>query len=207
MHDEHVHFLKPLGRDPCSYFKEKDEAQILRALGPDVVVCPFCSRKCRNHQKVVSHCKRHHCKSLALKCTSCTKVFGDPYALKIHMRLHSSSERVHKHHICSRAYLTKSKLNEHSKVHITGKLPCEHCNRLILNHCLSIRRFVQNVLEQLISQKSRGNHTSVLTATRDIHVPLMWSAIASPNGYIWQSDRYILHLDGYILCSDCSYLL
>ena len=25
MHDEHVHFLKPLGRDPCAYFKEKDE--------------------------------------------------------------------------------------------------------------------------------------------------------------------------------------
>ena len=50
MQDEHVHFLKPLGRDPCSYFKEKDEARILRALGPDVVVCPFCSRKCRSHQ-------------------------------------------------------------------------------------------------------------------------------------------------------------
>ena len=55
MHDEHVHFLKPLGRDPCSYFKEKDEAHILRALRPDVVVCPFCSRKCRTHQKLVSH--------------------------------------------------------------------------------------------------------------------------------------------------------
>ena len=78
MHDEHVHFLKPLGRDPCSYFKEKDKAHILRALGSDVVVCPFCSRKCRSHQKLVSHCKRHHCQSLALKCTSCTKVFGDP---------------------------------------------------------------------------------------------------------------------------------
>ena len=39
MHDEHVHFLKPLGRDPCTYFKEKDEERILRALGPDVVVC------------------------------------------------------------------------------------------------------------------------------------------------------------------------
>ena len=38
MHDEHVRFLKPLGRDPCSYFKEKDEARILRALGPNVVV-------------------------------------------------------------------------------------------------------------------------------------------------------------------------
>ena len=130
MHDEHVHFLKSLGRDPCSYFKEKDEVRILRALGPDVVVCPFCSRKCRNHQKLVSHCKRHHCKSLALKCTSCTKVFGDSYALKIHMRLHSSSERVNKCHICGRAYLTKLKLNEHSKVHVTGKLLCEHCNRL-----------------------------------------------------------------------------
>ena len=130
MHDEHVHFLKPLGRDPCSYFKEKDEAQILRALGPDVVVCPFCSRKCRTHQKLVSHCKRRHCQSLALKCTSCTKVFGDPYALKVHMRLHSSSERANKCHICGRVYLTKSKLNEHRKVHILGKLPCEHCNKL-----------------------------------------------------------------------------
>ena len=130
MHDEHVCFLKPLGRDPCSYFKEKDEARILRSLGPDVVVCPFCSRKCRTHQKLVSHCKKCHCQSLALKCTSCIKVFGDSYALKVHMRLHSSSERVHKCHICGRAYLTKSKLNEHSKVHILGKLLCEHCKRL-----------------------------------------------------------------------------
>ena len=49
MHDKHVRFLKPLGRDPCSYFKEKDETHILRALWPDVIVCPFCSRKCRSH--------------------------------------------------------------------------------------------------------------------------------------------------------------
>ena len=130
MHNEHVHFLKPLGRDPCSYFKEKDEARILRALGPDVVVCPFCSRKCRSHQKLVSHCKRRHCQSLALKCTSCNKVFGDSYALKIHMRLHSSSERVNKYNICGKADLTKSRLNEHSKVHTIGKVPCEHCNKL-----------------------------------------------------------------------------
>ena len=130
MHDKHVRFLKPLGRDPCSYFKEKDEAHMLRALGPDVVVCPFCSRKCRSHQKLVSHCKRHHCQSLALKCTSCNKVFGDSYALKIHMRLHSSSERVNKCNICGKAYLTKSRLNEHSKVHTIGKIPCEHCNKL-----------------------------------------------------------------------------
>ena len=52
---------------------------------------------------------------------------------------------------------------------------------LVPNHWLTIRRFVQNIQEQLISQKSRGNHTSVLTATRDIHVLLMWSAIANPN--------------------------
>ena len=120
MHDEHVHFLKPLGRDPCTYFKEKDEERILRALGPGVVVCPFCSRRCRSYQKLMSHCKKHHCKSLALKCNSCTKVFGDSYTLKIHLRLHSSTGRVHKCHVCNKAYLTKSKLNEHSKLHITG---------------------------------------------------------------------------------------
>ena len=131
MHDEHVHFLKPLGRDPCAYFKEKDEERILRALGPDVVVCPFCSRRCRSHQKLKSHCKKHHCKSLALKCNSCTKVFGDSYALQIHMRLHSSTGRVHKCHVCNKAYLTKSKLNEHSKLHVTGKPQCEHCDKLL----------------------------------------------------------------------------
>ena len=133
MHDEHVRFLKPLGRDPCTYFKEKDEERILRALGPDVVVCPFCSRRCRSHQKLVSHCKKHHCKSLALKCNSCTKVFGDSYALKIHLRLHSSTGRVHKCHVCNKAYLTKSKLNEHSKLHITGKPQCEHCDKLLVD--------------------------------------------------------------------------
>ena len=99
MYDEHVHFLKPLGRDSCAYFKEKDEERILRALGPDVVVCPFCSRRCRSHQKLKSHCKKHHCKALTLKCNSCTKVFGDSYALKIHMRLHSSTRRIHKCHV------------------------------------------------------------------------------------------------------------
>ena len=52
---------------------------------------------------------------------------------------------------------------------------------LIPNHWLTTRRFVQNVQEQLISLKSRGNHTSVLTVTGDICAPLMWSAIASPN--------------------------
>ena len=102
-----------------------------RALGPDVVGCSFCSRRCRSHQKLVSHCKKHHCKSLALKCNSCTKAFGDSYTLKIHMRLHSSNGRVHKCHVCNKAYLTKSKLNEHSKLHITGKPQCEHCDKLL----------------------------------------------------------------------------
>ena len=76
---------------------------------------------------------------------------------------------------------------------------------LILKHCLYIRRFVQNVLEEMILLKRKRNHISVLTAARDIHVPLMWSAIASPSipiyscggmrwdSYIWQSDEYFSH--------------
>ena len=82
---------------------------------------------------------------------------------------------------------------------------------LILKHCLYIRRFVQNVLEQMILLKRKGNHISVLTAARDIHIPLMWSAIASPSisiyscsqmqwdSYIWRSDGYIWWLDEYFL--------
>ena len=85
MHDEQVQFLKPLGRDPCAHVREKDEERILNSLGPDVVICPFCNRKCKSHQKLKSHCKQHHCKSLALKYNSCDKVFGDAYVLKVHM--------------------------------------------------------------------------------------------------------------------------
>ena len=82
---------------------------------------------------------------------------------------------------------------------------------LILKHCLYIRRFVQNVLEQMILLKRKGNHISVLTAARDIHVPLMWSAIASQSipiyscgrmrwdSYIWQSDGYIWWSNEYFL--------
>ena len=81
---------------------------------------------------------------------------------------------------------------------------------LILKHCLYIR-FVQNVLEQMILLKRKRNHISFLTAARDIHVPLMWSAIASPSipiyscgwmrwdSYIWQSDGYIWWSDEYFL--------
>ena len=201
-HDEHVRFLKPLGRDPCSYFKEKDEARILRALGPDVVVCPFCSRKCRSHQKLVSHCKRRHCQSLALKCTSCNKVFGDSYALKIHMRLHSSSDIVNKCNICGKAYLTKSKLNEHSKVHTIGRVPCEHATSYLPNprHCLCTRRHAQNVLELIISLKRKGNHISVLTAPRDTSVYLMQSATASLSIPVYNCGR--MRRDGCILRRD-----
>ena len=45
-------FSEASGEGSCSYFKEKDETRILRALGPDVVVCPFCNRKCRSHHKL-----------------------------------------------------------------------------------------------------------------------------------------------------------
>ena len=85
IHDEQVQFLKPLGTDPCAHFREKDKERILNSFGPDVVICPFCNRKCKSHQMLRSHCEQHHCKSLALKCNSCDKVFGDACALKVHL--------------------------------------------------------------------------------------------------------------------------
>ena len=131
MHDEQVKFLKPLGRNPCTHYREKDKERILNSLGPDTVLCPFCDWRCRSHEKLMSHCRKHHCKSLAYKCRSCDKVFGDPYALRIHMSLHSSTGPVHKCHICNKAYLTRSKLNEHSQLHLTGKPKFPYCDRLL----------------------------------------------------------------------------
>ena len=175
VHDENVRFLKPLGRDPCSHFKEHDEARILRALGPDVVICPFCCKKFRAHQKLVSHCKRRHCQALALKCTSCTKIFGDSYTLKFHMKVHSNSGRVHKCNVCGKEYLTRSRLIEHNKVHTIGKVPCGFCKNCSPSprHWLCTRKPVQNVLELIMSLKRKEHHISVLTAPRDTPVYLM----------------------------------
>ena len=174
MHNEHVHFLKPLGRDPCSYFKEKDEACILRALGPDVVVSPFCSRKCRSHQKLVSHCKRRHCQSLALKCTSCNKVFGDSYALKIHMRLHSSSERVNvtsvaRHTLPNLGSMSTARFTPLERFHVNIATNCSPSPR----HWLCTRKHVQNILELIMSLKRKEDHISVLTTPRDTPMYLM----------------------------------
>ena len=129
MHDEQVRFLKSLGRNPCEHFRERNDERILNNLGTDVVVCPFCGRKCRNNQKLKSHCKRHHCRSAALKCKSCGKAFGDAYALKVHMRLHSNTGLIYKCHLCNMAYITRSKLNEHNNQHIKGRPQCNFCNK------------------------------------------------------------------------------
>ena len=129
MHDEQVRFLKPIGRDPCTHFREKDEERILNSLGPDVVVCPFCNRKCKSHQKLKSHCKGHHCKSLVdFEGVCITKNFITGIALKC-LWLHSGTGRIHKCHICNKSYITKSKLNEHCKQHITGRPQCNYCKK------------------------------------------------------------------------------
>ena len=129
MHDEQVRFLRPLDRNPCEHFRDRNDERILNNLGPDVVVCPFCGRKCRNNQKLKSHRKRHHCRSAALKCKTCGKAFGDAYALKVHMRLHSDTGRVYKCHVCNKTYITRSKLNEYSKQHTEDRSQCNFCNR------------------------------------------------------------------------------
>ena len=46
MHDEQVRFLRPLGRNPCDHFRGRNDERILNNLGPNVIVCPFCGRKC-----------------------------------------------------------------------------------------------------------------------------------------------------------------
>ena len=175
MHDENVHFLKPLGRDPCSYFKEHDEARILRALGPDVVICPFCRKKFRAHQKLVSHCKRRHCQALALKCTSCTKIFGDSYALKLHMKVHSNSGRVHnvmsvaRHILQDLGSLSIIKFTLLERFHVDFATNCSPSPR----HWLCTRKPVQSVLELIMSLKRKEDHISVLTAPRDTPVYMM----------------------------------
>ena len=129
------------------------------------------------------------------------------------MRLHSSTGRVHKWHVCNKAYLTKSKLNEHSKLLITGKPQCEHCDKLLADSksladhkkiCPKCPGSADLTEEQKRPHKCPNCYKRYMRAA-DVSChckPKHPNAQLHLDGYIWQPDRYILCLDGSLLHPD-----
>ena len=57
---------------------------------------------------------------------------GDAYDLKVHMHIHTAGGRKYLCNVCGKSYLTAFKLNEHSKKHVAGHLPCGWCKKSLV---------------------------------------------------------------------------
>ena len=126
------------------------------------------------------------------------------------MRVHSSTGRVNKCHICNKAYLTKSKLNEHSKLHINGKPQCEYCDRLLADSksLADHKKICAKCPESAdLTEEQRKPHKCPhcykrYTRSSDVvhHCKSKHPNIKlHPDRCIWRPYGYILHPHSYIL--------
>ena len=123
-HDTAADIMRSQGTDPYTVYREKQVEYILNHVESGHKKCKVC-----NKEMLKSHIWSVHCHSMAYKCPSCSKQFGDPYALSVHKRVHTESARKHVCAYCGNAYLSKSKLNEHEKKHTVGCLTCHHFSK------------------------------------------------------------------------------
>ena len=94
-HDTPTDILRSQGTDPCAVYREKQVEYILNHVESDHKKCKICNKEMSTTQKLKSHIQSVHCHSTAYKCSSCSKPFGDPYALSVHKRVHTESARKH----------------------------------------------------------------------------------------------------------------
>ena len=128
-HDQNVDMLRELGVDPCKVYREAHVQRVIDYIEPGTIQYRFCKQTLRNTQKLKSHIRSFHSRQEALQCPQCPMKVGDAYALKVHMCIHTAEGRKYLCNVCGKSYLIASKLNEHSKRHVTGCLPCEWCNK------------------------------------------------------------------------------
>ena len=128
-HDQNVDMLRGLGVDPCKAYRIAHVQRVIDNIEPGINQCRFCKKTLRQTQKLKAHIRSFHSRQEALQCQECPMKVGDAYALKVHMHIHTDGGRKYLCNGCGKSYLTASKLNENSKKHVAGCLPCECCNK------------------------------------------------------------------------------
>ena len=185
-HDASIDMLCTQGIDACQVYKEKDASTILAYIRPKEVKCSFCGRVCKTAQKLKVHIRPHHLRSATYKCPVCEKGFGDPYALSQHKKSHKEGGKKYLCAVCAKGFVTKSQVNEHSKRCQQGRVSCAHCTKSLadkktLQDHLKVCSQCPQPSQQVASQRSRPNHTSVITAVEDTSIRRICCATCAPN--------------------------
>ena len=80
-HDTAADILRSQGTDPCAVYKESQVEHFLNNVESGHTKCKVCNKELSTTQKLKSHIQSVHCHSAAYKCSTCSKPFGDPYAV------------------------------------------------------------------------------------------------------------------------------
>lgn len=92
--------------------------------------CPKCGQWLKHESSLRCHMKRHHGDEDGVKhvCEMCGKESPNSVALYMHKKYVHWSERIHKCHICEKAYKEEKTLKEHLAIHNGIMLyACDFC--------------------------------------------------------------------------------
>ena len=117
-----------MGINTCEVFLQNKVDIVLAKAGPGDTKCSICKQELTNTQSLRAHIINRHMKAKSpFKYQECEETFGSSYALKMHLRKHSSSSKKYRCRICTKEYTTVGHYNEHTATHSGRHFICPCC--------------------------------------------------------------------------------
>ena len=131
VHDATVKSLEAMGVNACEDYMQHKVDTILAKAGPGDTKCQICKKELKSTQNLRAHIiSKHKGTKSPYKCQQCEETFGSTYALKLHMRRHSTSSKKYTCRVCTKVYFSIGHYNEHLKVHSGSQFICPWCSKV-----------------------------------------------------------------------------
>ena len=150
-----------MGYDPCGEFKRAKPPSVLARVREGTVTCSICKAKLSSTQSLRSHLRSKHLEESQqqFKCQQCNVACGGAYALKVHMRVHSSTGRPHLCAVCSKSFATVGHLHQHQVEHTGRTSSCQYCCKKTFTAKRSLLDHEKKCADQ--PEAGQPNNTSV----------------------------------------------
>ena len=130
VHDATVKSLEAMGVNACDDYMLHKVDTVLAKAGPGDTKCQICKKELKSTQNLRAHIiSKHMGTKSPYKCQQCEETCGSAYALKLHMRGHSTSSKKYTCRVCAKVYFRIGHYNEHLKIHSGTHFICPWCSK------------------------------------------------------------------------------